>query len=878
MNIEVISGQFYPGPNRHTLYSAFEAVVYLGSYSATSTAHHAPFVASVMDILPGLRHHVCSLGRSGGFEERLRQGTYLGHVIEHVALEVLYLAGEDGHYGKTREMSESALVRVVFESETAAGADAALKAACTWTQTLWDEAPMHDFSRRLEAVLHEIREYHLGPSTKAIIQAAQMREIPTWRLDDRNLIRLGQGVHQKRIAAALSDETSTIAVDICQDKALTKEMLERHGVMVPQGVVAHAGDQAKVAAQKLGFPLAVKPQQGHQGDGVSLNVETIAELSRAYHWAWDHRGEGGVIIEPQIAGQPYRILVVGDKVVAASRRLPPSVRGDGIHTIDQLIDQENRNPRRGPHHTMPLSPIVRDQATLMALVHQHLSLDSVPLAGQTVWLRESANLSSGGEAQDVTGDVSEALAFDMVRTAKIVGLDIAGIDIVTPNLAKSLRQSGGAVIEVNAAPGLRMHLSPSGGQAQRVGEAIIQNLFPDHDGRIPVCAITGTNGKTTVTRMLTHIWQQAGRTVGMTSTDGITIGGRLIQSGDLTGPWSAQVVLGDPQVEVAILETARGGMVRYGLGFTDLDVAVVTNIGPDHLGQDEIHTLEDLTHLKALLVDVVRPGGTVILNADDPDVVSMARRTRSSIIWFSTHDDNRVIAEQLDKGHRAVFVRHGYIVYQQNDRIRRVIGSRALPASWHGRAEINVKNAMAAAAAAIAMGLEPAFVGQCLRSFAVDNGANPGRLEMLRGHGVDVLLDYAHNAPALEALSAVVKRLGYRHVRTVLGLPGDRRNQDLEKAIKAAAGFSHDFVIREDQDLRGRSAGEMAALITQTLQQTGVRAEHLKVVPKEQEAVATAVTTAPNGSLVVVLFESYARVKDTALRVLEGRNTTVEVS
>ncbi|WP_053959579.1 cyanophycin synthetase [Sulfobacillus thermosulfidooxidans] len=878
MNIDITSERFYPGPNRHTLHSAYEAIVRLGVYGSTPTCERQDFVSRILTLLPGLHDHVCSLGVPGGFVTRLQQGTYLGHVMEHVALEVLYLAGEEGHYGKTREIPGQDSVRIVFESQTEAGGRLALQAASRWVKALWDQDMIPAWSNTLSVLLDHIREHHLGPSTRAIVDAAKARGIPVWRLTSENMVRLGQGVHQKRIMAAVTDETSTIAVDICQDKELTKKLLQRHGIMVPRGRTVNNYDDAIEAAKELGYPVVVKPVRGHQGQGVSLNVQDASELSRAFAWAIDHSGDDAIMIEEQVQGKPYRILVVGNQVVAASLRQPPSVIGDGIHSIDQLIEQENRNPLRGLHHTLPLSPILRDQGTVMALNHQHLTLHSIPDQGQKVWLRESANLSSGGEAVDVSDDVSEALAWDMVRTAQIIGLDIAGIDIVTPNLSQDLRSGGGMVIEVNAAPGLRMHVYPSHGQSRPVGEAIIQHLFPHHNGRIPVCAITGTNGKTTVTRMLAHIWRQTGRVVGMTSTGGIMIGNRLVQSGDLTGPWSAQVILGDPTVEVAILETARGGMARHGLGFSDLDVAVVTNIGPDHLGQDGIDTLEDLTHLKALLVDVVRPGGIVVLNADDPYVMKMAQRTNNRIIWFSTSKDHTFIAEQVAEGHGAVILNHGYLVYRDQEGMRRIIGNRVLPASWQGRAEINVKNAMAAAAAAIAMGLDPAFVGKSLSQFAVEEKDNPGRLEMIPGEKVDVLLDYAHNAPALEALGTVVKRLRYGHVRTVLGLPGDRRNQDLEQAIKAAAAFSDDIVIREDADLRGRKPGEMTDFMVHTLEHIGFNPEHLMTVPQERHAVIHAVDTAPPQSLVVVLFENYQTVKDAVFSVLRPVKNTEDVS
>ncbi|MCL4495421.1 MAG: cyanophycin synthetase [Firmicutes bacterium] len=876
--IEIRSSRFYPGPNRYTLHSAFEAIVRLGSYRLIHTGQRPDVVNRLLDDFPGLKKHVCSLGHAGGFVERLREGTYMGHVIEHVALELLYLSGEDGHYGRTREISGTEDLLIVFESETDTGGETAFRVACQRVEQLWNNQPGKKWSECCQDVLNIIREKHLGPSTQAIVQAARARGIPVWRINDGSLVRLGQGIHQKRIAAATSDETSVIAVDICQDKVFTKNYLARNGIRVPESRTVESRQEALRAARELEFPVVIKPQRGHQGQGVSVNVDTPEKLFRAFDWAWENRGDGTVMVEEQIRGKPYRILVVGDQIAAASLRMPPFVSGDGIHTINQLIDEENRNPVRGPRHSLPLSPIERGPALMMALERQNRTLETVPARGEIVFLRDTANLSCGGEAMDVSNELSPDLALDMVRAAKLVGLDIAGIDIVVPSLSSSLREGGGAVIEINASPGLRMHLFPSKGQPRPVGEIIVQRLFPRHDGRIPVSGITGTNGKTTVTRMLAHIWQETGRCVGMTSTDGITIGGRVVEEGDLTGPWAAQVVLGDPSVEVAVLETARGGMARHGLGFSDLDVAVVTNIGADHLGQDGVDTLDDLTRLKALLVDVVRPEGVAVLNADDPYVVPMAKRTNSRIIWFSAQKDSQFLQEELSKGQGAVVLRHGYLTYQDKRGSRRIIGARALPVSWRGRADINIKNAMAAAGAAIAMGLDPAFVGKSLGHFALDSVANPGRLEMIRGRRVDVMLDYAHNAPALEALGKIVSRLGYRHIRTVLGLPGDRRTQDLACSVKQAVLFSDDFVVREDADPRGRKPGEVAELIVHSLSHSGVKADQIQVIHQEAEAVAHAVATSPDSSLVVVLFESYQTVKNTVEEVLSSRNNDMEVS
>lgn len=876
MEIEHVT--FYAGPNRHTLRSAVEAVVRLGAYGREPSSAHPDFAPRLLAALPGLGEHVCSEGHRGGFEERMQAGTYLGHVAEHVALEILFQSGERGHYGKTREIAGTGSVRVIFESDTENGGRQALEEALRLVAGLWDGAADDDAcAARLSAVVDRIRAQHLGPSTQAIVDAARARAIPVRRLDEGSLVRLGIGAAQRRVMAAVTDRTAVIGAELCQDKALTKTLLERQGIPVPPGSSVRCWEEALRAAKELGFPVAVKPQSGQQGRGVSTQVASAEELRRAFAWA-QQQGET-VLIEEQVDGPAYRVLVVQGQVVAASLRTPPGVEGDGIRSIHELVAQANADPRRRPGHQGPLSLIPEDEGLETALAHQGLSLQTVPGPGKKVWLRDTANLSSGGEAEDVTDALGPDFIEDMVRAQRALGLDIAGIDVITPDLGRSLAEAGGRVIEVNASPGLRMHLYPSAGRPRAVGEAIVESLFGQGTGRIPVCAVTGTNGKTTVTRMLAHIWRQTGKVVGMTTTDGIVIGQRQIQQGDLTGPWSAEVVLGDPTAEVAVLETARGGMARHGLGFGDCDVAVVTNIGPDHLGQDGISTLDDLTHLKALVVDVVRPGGAAVLNADDPRVAAMAARAAGRIVWFSVRDDNPLVVGHLASGGEAVVLSRGYLVHRQGAVSRRLIGSRALPAGWRGRAGFNVQNAMAAAAAALAMGLDAPFVGRSLASFHVDEDSqNPGRLEMVKGEAVDLLLDYAHNQPALAALGELIRTLGYRRVTTVLGLPGDRRNQELALAVREARHFSDTLIIREDEDLRGREPGEMARLCVDTLLEDGAEPGSWTVTLAESEAVARAVASAPEGSLVVVLFEHYETARRAGLTAMALRGPGAQKS
>lgn len=873
--MDILTANFFPGPNRHVLRPCLEVLVDLKQYAGSPSSSRPHFVENLLSLLPGLHEHHCSRGRRGGFEERLREGTFLGHVVEHVALECLYLGGERGVYGKTREESDSR-VWIVFESETEGGGRAAVELAREVVQSLWDGQAIN-FPARFQLFREALASFRLGPSTRAIWNAAQRRGIPVSRLDTENLLRLGQGIRQRRIMASMSDATSILGVEIAQDKNLTARLVEDAGIPVPDSWTVETLAQAERIFNRAGAPMVVKPTDGHYGAGVVMHVETVDRLRVAFQEAASQTKKT-VRLERQIAGTAYRLLVVGNEMVAATERRIPEVRGDGQSSIRDLVDEMNRDPRRGPDHGFPMSLVLLDREALETLESQGRAPDDVPEWGERVMLRRTANMSTGASAKDVTADVDPALARDAIRATRAVGLDIAGVDIVTPRLDCSLNDAGGAVIEVNAAPGLRMHLYPDEGTERDVAARIVDHLFPDNDGRIPVAAVTGTNGKTTVTRMLGHIGDRAGFRVGMSTTDGIAIGGESIKNGDLTGPWSARLILNDPTVEMAVLETARGGMARGGLGFDDLDVAVVTNIGGDHLGQDGIETLADLIHLKALLVDVVRPGGKAVLNADDPNVLGLQDRCRGQVVLFSTASDNPAIDAHLDAGGDAVYVKGGYLYYGSAHQRTRLIGTRVLPASLGGVAAINVANAAAAAAGALALGLSPRQVADGLKTFPAGGaGLNRGRLEMLQGGDVRVLVDYGHNVPAITALGAICRRLKPEGIITVLGLPGDRRDDDIRAAAEVVATFSQRVIIREDADLRGREPGEVADLL-----QSGVLASRVlsqdavRVILDEAEAVREAILTAPPGTLVLILYERYRCVREVAETALKLRAADAE--
>lgn len=869
--MEILASTFFQGPNRHVLRPALAAEVDLGHYGEEPSTTRPWVSAQLLDLLPGLCEHHCSRGHRGGFVERLQEGTYAGHVVEHVALETLYLCGERGVYGKTRVVAGSRVL-IVFETETREGGEHALTLAMGLVESLWDGV-----ETTMAAALASLREvlgrHRLGPSTRALVDAAEKLDVPVTRLDHQNYLRLGQGVRQRRLMASMTDATNILAVEVAQDKCQTASVLESAGLPVPWHAHVQNYGEALEHLQKVSGPFVLKPLRGHHGEGVVMNITSEEDMAHAFHAVGQYAPDN-LLLEQQISGTAYRLLVVGDEVVAATERLVPCIVGDGKRTVRELVDSLNTDPRRGADHAYPMSYVVWDEEMRRTLHAQNVTSEDVIPVGSEVRLRSTANMSTGASARDVTDQIAIPLARDAVRAAHAIGLDIAGIDLVTTRLDRALIDSGGSIIEVNAAPGLRMHLYPTAGQARPVAEAIVRHLYPQHNGRIPVAAVTGTNGKTTVTRMLGHIMGRMGSRVGMATTDGITIAGDTIKTGDFTGPWSARLILNDPTVEVAVLETARGGMARAGLGMDDVDVAVVTNIGCDHLGQDGIETLEDLIHLKALLVDVVRPSGTAVLNADDPNVLQMRKRCRGEVILFSTEADNPAIIEHRQSGGRAVYLKYGYLYYGEGQEETRLVGARALPASMGGVARINVANAAAAASAALVMGVSPRDVAEGLKTFPVGGaGLNRGRLEMITGCDLRVLVDYGHNYPALTALGEICRRLRPRSIVTVLGLPGDRRDDDIAASARVVAGFSHAVILREDDDRRGRSPGEVAALMRRAIDESRVLPEaKVSVVLDEGEAVREAIRNAPQDSLVLVLYENYHRVREASESALKARD------
>ncbi|VBB06563.1 d-ala d-ala ligase c-terminus [Lucifera butyrica] len=851
--MQVLSVRVLEGPNVYSYRPVLRVMLDIGEYENIPSNAIDGFIDRVLELLPGLQTHCCSRGREGGFVERLAEGTYLGHIFEHVALEIQNLAGYDVRFGKTRHSGRDGVYDVIIGYSVQA---AAMQTVAETEKLLLAVLGRQEFS--LSEAVNKVRaaaeRYQLGPSTQAIYEAAVKRNIPVTRIGAENLLVLGYGCRQQRIWATITGKTGALAADLACDKYLTNQFLVNNGIPVPFSLLVEDAAQAVRAWQQIGGCVAVKPLSSNQGKGVTVKINSAAEVEQAFAVAsqYDRR----VLVEEYITGRQYRLCIVGYKMVAASERIPAYVMGDGVHNVAELVNRVNEDPRRGEYHEKPLTKIKLDDIARMVLDKQQFTGASVPAAGQVVYLRESANLSTGGTAVDVTDIVHPDNARLVERAARIVGLDIAGIDVVAQDIARPISRENGAIIEINAAPGIRMHHFPYAGKPRDVAGAIVDHLFPAAgSGRIPITAITGTNGKTTVTRMISHIWQLAGYKVGMATTEGIYIDGYCVERGDTTGPRSSRNVLTDPLVEAAVLEVARGGIVRGGLAFDTCDVGIITNITEDHFGQDGIEDLEDLSYLKSLIIETVKPEGAAILNADDPYVVSLLPRARGEIVFSSIYPDNIVVRRHLGAGGKAFLVKDHIIYAACGSLARPVIHVADIPVTMGGIATHNVQNAVIAAAACYSYNIPLAYIRKGLSTFE----HNPGRLTVETFGQFRVCVDYGHNPAGYQALLATAGRMGASRLVGVIGAPGDRRN-DVLLHIGRIAGQGFDVIyIKEDADLRGRAPGEVAVLLQQGALDS-MAPEKMHIVLEEGQAVLAALQAAKAGDLIIVFYEKYDRI------------------
>lgn len=829
------------GPNLWSRHTAIEAIVSCTEMDCGLSAQH-PVEQRLRRIFPQV----------GPFSaQRPGDAITLAHAIEKVTLSLQAHAGCPVSFSRTTPTEEPGVFQVVVQyTEESVGRLALILAEQMCL------AAVAGLGFDLEAAIAQLDELdeqvRLGPSTAAIIDAAMARGIPIRRLTDGSLVQLGWGSRQRRIQAAETDTTSAIAEAIAQDKDLTKSLLHAAGVPVPLGRPARTLDQAWAIAQEVGLPVVLKPQDGNQGKGVSVNISERSAFDNAYASAERY---GTVMVEKFLPGHDYRLLVVGHRLVAAARREPPLVVGDGKHTVRQLVDKVNADPRRGDGHATSLTKIRFDDIAMGRLHAQNLEPESVPAKGRRVILRNNANLSTGGTATDDTDDVHPEVAARVIAAAQMVGVDICGVDVVCESLSRPLEEQNGGVVELNAAPGLRMHISPSFGKGRDVGNAVIDFMFPDgSNGRVPVVAVTGTNGKTTTVRLIAHLLKAQGLRVGMTNTDGVYVNGRQTDSGDCSGPRSARNVLMHPDVDAAVFETARGGLLREGLAFDRCQVAVVTNLGAgDHLGLNYITTLEDLTVLKRVIVLNVEPSGMAVLNANDPAVVAMARHCPGDVTFFALDANHPVLATHRAQGKRAVYVEDGAILAQCGSKIFRIPLSQ-VPLTRQGQIGFQTENVLAAVGAAWAAGVDWDAIARGLSSFISDIQGVPGRFNVFDYRGATLIADYGHNPDAIAALVQAVNNMPARHRVVVISGAGDRRDQDIRDQTHILGQAFDDVLLYQDACQRGRADGEVIRLLREGLQ-GALRTTHVQEIQGEFNAIDTALARLSPGDLCLILID-----------------------
>ncbi|MGD9710751.1 MAG: cyanophycin synthetase, partial [Thermomicrobiales bacterium] len=855
--IENRNHTIYRGPNIWARLPVIRVTTDIGELENRPTNKIPGFYEALTELVPSLYEHVCSVGKPGGFLQRMREGTWMGHVLEHLALELQNLAGAEVSRGKTRGTGERGVYNVVFAYEQEDVGLAALDVATrTLNHLIYASEPGFDFQRALEDdVIRVAERLAYGPSTGAIVSEAMRREIPVIRLDPRrSLVQLGHGKYQKRIWATVTSETSNIAVDTAANKELTNRLLHEVGIPVPRAKTVRNVDEAATEARRIGFPVVIKPLDGNHGRGVCINLKDADEVREFYDVAESESRAGIVVVESFIPGKDYRILVVNNVVVAVAERVPAHVVGDGEHDIQTLIDLTNLDPRRGVGHEKVLTRISIDEQTRETLERQDLALTHVPAKDQIVWLKRTGNMSTGGTSIDRTDDIHPDNEEIARQAAMVVGLDIAGIDFIVPDISRSIRQIGGAIVEVNAGPGFRMHTHPTDGHPRHVGRAVIDMLFPKGSpSRIPIVAVTGTNGKTTTSRMIAHIMKTAGHRVGMTTTDGIYVDGIQIMAGDMSGPTSAKMVLKNPAINYAVLETARGGILRSGLGFDRCDIAVVTNVAGDHLGQHGIDSLSELARVKAVVPQSVFRDGKSVLNADDEHVVEMARHARGEILYFSVDEENPVIREHLRARGRAVVLRRinagEMITIIEHRRETSLLLASQIPATFEGRLRVNILNALAAATAALADDVQLEHIRTALKTFSTSYFQTPGRFNQLDHNGRRYVMDYCHNLAGLQAMADFVSRMESKRTLGMISIPGDRLDTDIA-AFGALAGRVFDeLIVREDTNTRGRDRGDIATRLKAAATSAGLDEQLIHIVLEEKEAVEEAFQRSQSGDL-----------------------------
>ncbi|MFZ1460429.1 MAG: cyanophycin synthetase [Ignavibacteria bacterium] len=834
----------------------------IGEYEDRPSDKIPGFTERLNELIPSLKTHTCSYGYEGGFLQRVSEGTWAGHIIEHIALEMQTLAGMETGFGRTRETNDKGIYNVIFSYiEEKAGLYTAGESVKLF-EAIAEGKSIEELKKQLSGNIQKLREIRervrFGPSTGSIIEEAENRGIPHIRLSSQSLVQLGYGVYQKIIQATMTCRTGYIATDIASDKDLSKNLLASMGVPVPKGFKIYDIEELEDAIYSIGFPVAIKPLDSNHGKGISANIISPEDAKKAFESAKKY--SGAVIVEKSLKGNDFRALVINNKLIAVAERTPAFVKGDGVSTINQLVEKVNSDPRRGYGHEKILTQITIDYMTERVLELKGFNLETVLKKDEICYLKSTANISTGGTAIDRTDEVHPDNIFLFERIARIIGLDIAGIDVVAPDVSSPIVKNGGGIVEVNAAPGFRMHLAPSEGLPRNVAEPVVNMLFPPGEKfRIPIIAVTGTNGKTTTTRLIAHIMKNVGKNVGFTTTEGVYIGNKLIQAGDNTGPVSAQMVLRDPTVEIAVLETARGGLLRAGLGFDGCDIGVVMNVTADHLGLKDINSLEDMARVKAIVPENVFKSGYAVLNADDKLVLNMRDKLNSNVALFSMDENNPEIKKHIRKGGIACVYEHNFITLLKGQwklRVEKVIN---IPLTFGGRAAFMIQNVLAATLSSyILHGVSIEDIKFGLSSFVPSVTQTPGRLNLIDVGNFTVLIDFAHNPAGMEALSKFVEKLPNKVKTGVIGGTGDRRDEDIRNLGKSAAKMLTSIIIREDASLRGRKEGEVNKIVLE-----GVRSEKpdvpVKTIEDEVKAINFGLKNAKKDDLLVILPDNIPR-------------------
>lgn len=823
-------------------------------------------------MLPSLVTHRCSEGETGGLFKRIEIGTWMGHVTEHIALEIQTLAGMETGYGRTRETKTPGTYNVVFsyveENVGLYAAESSVRIA---------DALISGAEYDVQADIQEMKRIRerdrLGPSTGSIVEEAVARDIPWIRLGSNSLVQLGYGINQMRFQATITNKTSHIAVDIAGNKAETKRMLQAASIPVAGGGICNDEEGLQNIINEIGYPIVTKPLNGNHGKGASINLTTYEAAKEGLAFAQQYSNR--VIVEKFISGFDFRVLVIDNKVVAAAQRVPAHVKGNGTDTLQTLIDKENMDPRRGYGHEKVLTEITVDRDTLDLLEKMNYTLETVPKEGEIVYLKSTANLSTGGTSIDVTDLMHPENIFLGERIARVIGLDVCGIDIMAQNLTQPLKENGGVIIEVNAAPGFRMHLAPSEGLPRNVASPVIDMLFPPgKESRIPIIAVTGTNGKTTTTRLLAHIVKNNGYKVGFTTSDGIYVQNHMLQGGDTTGPLSAEYILKDPTVEFAVLETARGGILRAGLGFSRCDIGIITNIQEDHLGISDIHNLDDLSRVKKVVTGSIKKNGWAVLNADDAECVKIANDLNCKVAYFSMDEENPVIKKMAREGKITAVFENGYITVKKGEWKIRINKASHIPLTMGGKAKFMIANVLAATLASYLWGFKTDDICLSLQTFIPGAAQTPGRMNIFEFRKFKVLIDFAHNPAGYRGVEEFLSNVEATQKIGIIAGVGDRRDEDIRECATIAGRMFDHIIIRQEKHLRGRTDSNINDLLIQGINDAGRNITY-ELIPKETDAIKHAINNAQDGSYIVALSDVVANAIDVVQSYLDKENEEI---